>query len=95
MEEVEDGVGKGGWKLQTEASLPKHLGHVIGSLCGVSSVWGLVWQYGVLVDLVSPWSWSQRISLSTSGLHPGHVSPFGPLSLMWPPTLPRQIPINA
>ena len=44
LEEVEDGVGKGGWKLQTGAPLPKHLGHVIGSLCGVSSIQGLVWQ---------------------------------------------------
>ena len=44
-EEVEDRVGKGGWKLQTGAPLPKHLGHVVGSLCGVSSVQGLAWQY--------------------------------------------------
>ena len=43
LEEVEDGVGEGGLKLQTGEPLPKHLGHVIGSLWGVSSVWGLVW----------------------------------------------------
>ena len=44
-EEVEYGVGEGGLKLQTGAPLPKHLGHVKGSLWGVSSVQGLVWQY--------------------------------------------------
>ena len=54
LEEVEDGVSEGDWKLQTGAPLPKHLGHMVGSLCGVSSVWGLVWQYQVLVDSVSP-----------------------------------------
>ena len=42
-EEVEDGVGEGGLKLQTGAPLPKHLGHVIGSLLRVSFVWVLVW----------------------------------------------------
>ena len=31
-EEVEDGVGEGDQKLQTGAPLPKHLGHVVGSL---------------------------------------------------------------
>ena len=43
LEEVEDGVSKAGWKLQTGALLPNHLGHVVGSICGVYSVWGLVW----------------------------------------------------
>ena len=32
LEEVEDGVGKGGWKLQMGAPLPKHLGHMVGNL---------------------------------------------------------------
>ena len=31
-EEVEDGVGEGGWKLQMGAPLPKHFGHVVGNL---------------------------------------------------------------
>ena len=44
-EEVEDRVGEGEWKLQTGAPLTKHLGHVVGSLCGVSSVQGLAWRY--------------------------------------------------
>ena len=31
-EEVEDGVGEGGWKLQCiGAPLPKHFGHVFGN----------------------------------------------------------------
>ena len=30
-EEVEYGVGEGGWKLQTGAPLPKHFGHVVGN----------------------------------------------------------------
>ena len=41
-EEVEDAVGEGGQKLPTRTPLPKHLGHIMGSLCGVSSIWGLV-----------------------------------------------------
>ena len=42
-EEVEDGVDNGGLKLQAGAPLPRHGGHVVGSLCGASSVLGLVW----------------------------------------------------
>ena len=93
-EEVEDGVGEGGLKLQTGAPLPKHQGHVIGSLWVVSSVWGLVWQSQVLVDLVSLWSQSQRVltvhpwSSSWALVHLGHYLPCGPS------TLPGQIPVN-
>ena len=71
LEEVEDDIGKEDWKLLTGTPLPKHLGHVIGSLCGVSSVWGLVWQYQVLVDSVSPLLWSQGVLLSVPGLCSG------------------------
>ena len=42
LEEVEDGVGEGGQKLQVGAPLPKHWGHVVGNLCGASSVLGLI-----------------------------------------------------
>ena len=45
LEEVEDGVGKGGQKLPIGAPLPKHLGHVVSNLCGISSVQELVCQY--------------------------------------------------
>ena len=41
-DKVEDGVGEGGQKLPIGAPLPKHLGHVIGNLCRVFSVWGLI-----------------------------------------------------
>ena len=73
-EEVEDGVGNGGPKLQVGAPLPKHWGHVIGNLCGASLVLGCVWQYQVLLDLISPWSRLQHVSLSTPGILPGHWS---------------------
>ena len=32
LEEVEDGVSRGGQKLQIGTPLPKHLGHVVGNL---------------------------------------------------------------
>ena len=41
-EEMEDGVCKGGQKLQVGAPLPKHWGHVIVNLCGASSILGLI-----------------------------------------------------
>ena len=41
-EEVVEGVGDGGLKLQVGAPLPKHLGHVIGHLWGTSSSLGPV-----------------------------------------------------
>ena len=41
--EVEEGVGKGGWKLRIGAPLPKHQGHVVGNLRGASSILGLNW----------------------------------------------------
>ena len=44
-DEMEDGVGEGGQKLPIGAPLPKHLGHVVGNLCGISSVWELECQY--------------------------------------------------
>ena len=84
LEEVEDGVGEGGLKLQTGAPLSKYQGHVMGSLWGVSSVWGLVWPYQVLVDLVSLWSQSQRVSLSIPGLCPGCWSIWAIISNMTP-----------
>ena len=49
-EEVIEGVGDGGLKLQVEAPLPKHLGHVIGHLWGIFSSLGPVCQYRVLMD---------------------------------------------
>ena len=44
-EEVVEGVGDGGLKLQVGAPLPNHLGHVIGHLWEASSSLGLVCQY--------------------------------------------------
>ena len=85
LEEVEDGVGKGGQKQQTGAPLPKHLGHVVGNLCGVSSVWGLVWQYQVLVDLVSPIVIVTRSLTVSSLVYALGICPFDTLSLMWSP----------
>ena len=67
-DEVEDGVGKGGQKLPLGAPLPKYLGHVVGNLCGISSIWELVCQYWVPVDLIFPWSWSQKVPHATQGL---------------------------
>ena len=44
-EEVVEGMGDGGLRLQVGAPLPKHLGHVIGHLWGTSSSLGPVCQY--------------------------------------------------
>ena len=44
-EEVVEGVGESGLKLQAGAPLPKHLGHVIGHLWRGSSSLGPVCQY--------------------------------------------------
>ena len=38
LEEVVNGVGDGGLKLQVGAPLPKHQGHVVGHLWGATSV---------------------------------------------------------
>ena len=43
LEEVEDGIGKGGQKLQVGEPLPKHWGYVVGNLSEASSVLGLIW----------------------------------------------------
>ena len=63
LEEMEDGVGEGGHELQCSgAPLPKPFGQAFGNHWGIASGQGLVWQYQVLVDLVSPLSWS-KVSL--------------------------------
>ena len=57
IEVVEDGIGEGGWELQCRgAPLPKHFDQVLGNHWGSAFGWGLVWQYQVLVDSVSPLS---------------------------------------
>ena len=54
MEEVEDGVGEGGWKLQTGAPLSKHLGP-----CNRQPLWGLLF-LGTSLEILSP----GRLSIS-------------------------------
>ena len=58
-EEVVEGVGNDGLKLQVGAPLPKHLGYVIGHLWRASSSLGPVCQYQVLMELLSIWLRSQ------------------------------------
>ena len=84
-DEVEDGVGEGGQKLPIGAPLPKHLGHVVGNLCGVSSIQELVCWYRVLVGLnifmvtvTKSLSCNPR-SLTWVLVHLGHDLQCGPL----------------
>ena len=59
-EEVEDGAGEGGPASNFNgAPLPKHFGQVLGTCWGAASGWGHIWQYQVLMYLISPLSWSE------------------------------------
>ena len=87
-EEVIEGVGDGGLKLQVEAPLPKHLGQVIGHLWGISSSLGPVCQYQVLMDSLSIWLMLQGVFLSTPGLLPGCWSMLAIMARIAPLLLP-------
>ena len=59
-EKVEEGVCEGSWELLlSRVPLPKHFGQVFGTCWVVASGWGPIWQYQVLMDLVSPLSLSK------------------------------------
>ena len=62
LEEVEDRVSKGGWKLQRGASLPKHFGHI-----GRQSVGGFLWD-GTCLAISSPGGLSISIVIVTRRL---------------------------